>query len=272
MSHQPILCVDFDGVVHRYSRGWQDGALYDDVVPGWFAWARHAATMFDLVIYSSRSKTSAGIEAMKTWMAEQAKKAECLKSSQERGDFLNSLKYASQKPPAFLTIDDRCVRFDGDWTAPEMQPDALRAFKPWNQKPALVNDNPSTETECDDASRACSRLRAYALGQLARGAFGVDYEALVALAEEPDLQAWSPWQTMPAQDGQWFLWRDPERPDRLDADQAEPDESGFIVMKHGCGLQFYPECQPLRMTDEVRDAVARAEHVWREREAQRRTA
>lgn len=31
------IAVDFDGVLHRYSRGWADGAIYDEPVPDAFA-------------------------------------------------------------------------------------------------------------------------------------------------------------------------------------------------------------------------------------------
>lgn len=123
-QNKPILCIDFDGVIHSYERGWQDGVIYGTVTPGFFEWAKEAAKHFRLVIYSSRSGTPEGIAAMRSWLATQAQLAGLY--------FVPDFEFAHEKPPAFLTIDDRAIQFQGDWTA--LPPHELRAFKPWNAK------------------------------------------------------------------------------------------------------------------------------------------
>ena len=120
---KPTLCLDFDGVIHSYERGWQDGSIYGTVVPGFFEWAARAQNQFKLVIYSSRSKDDAGRLAMGSWLAERLR---------EWGGEPIDFVMAAEKPAAWLTIDDRAICFDGDWSDPTLQPDALRSFKPWN--------------------------------------------------------------------------------------------------------------------------------------------
>jgi hypothetical protein len=124
-----ILCIDFDGVIHAYSKGWQDGTIYDDVVPGFFDWAVEAKKVFRLVIYSSRSATSEGIDAMIQWLEIQ------LARRGPDGLSITDFEFASEKPPAWLTIDDRAICFKGDWTDPALSRHALLAFKPWMSTP-----------------------------------------------------------------------------------------------------------------------------------------
>lgn len=35
-----------------------------------------------------------------------------------------------------MTIDDRALTFDGDWSSPRYSAHAVRSFKPWNKRPA----------------------------------------------------------------------------------------------------------------------------------------
>lgn len=127
---KPILCIDFDGVIHSYDKGWQNGVIYGTVTPGFFDWAQEAAALFRLVVYSSRSKTPEGVAAMQDWLAEQMVLWMVDKNLSGPVNFSDSFEFASEKPPAFLTIDDRAVTFTGDWSA--IPPTVLRTFKPWN--------------------------------------------------------------------------------------------------------------------------------------------
>lgn len=117
--NKPIICLDFDGVIHSYERGWQDGDIYGTVTPGFWNWAVAAQEFFRLVIYSSRSKTPEGIRAMGEWLQRQW----------DREGRMPDFTYAHEKPPAFLTIDDRALTFRGDWD--ELPPAMLRRFRPW---------------------------------------------------------------------------------------------------------------------------------------------
>lgn len=149
ITDRPILCLDFDGVIHRYSRGWQDGSIYDGIVEGFWPWAMHAKEHFRLVVYSSRSRDPAGTLAMARWLMERYQEwggiggsgligsPPILTLRDNDGDEI-TFEFASEKPPAWLTIDDRAIQFRGDWGAAWLDPVTLRKFKPWNQGEALA--------------------------------------------------------------------------------------------------------------------------------------
>jgi hypothetical protein len=127
---RPTISVDFDGVVNPHSKGWQDGGLYErEVTPGFWTWLETVSQSFAVVIHSSRFAEDGAVELARGWLhaCHETAGSPCRAA-------LAAVRFSATKPPAWLTIDDRCVRFDGDWSADDLQPEALRAFKPWTQR------------------------------------------------------------------------------------------------------------------------------------------
>lgn len=127
---KPILCLDFDGVIHSYTSGWKGAAVIPDPpVLGAIEFMADALEHFTVAIYSSRSGQEGGIEAMKAavwkWWGD-ARGA----YSATRDEFAQ-IQWPTEKPPALVTLDDRAITFDGTW--PPIA--ELRAFQPWNKKP-----------------------------------------------------------------------------------------------------------------------------------------
>lgn len=120
------ICIDFDGVIHSYERGWQGGDIYGTIVPGFWEWAVEAEKIFELAVYSSRSATLEGRTAMRSWLKQQ------WEAWPGKGEM--PLIVVVDKPIAFLTIDDRCIRFEGNWSDPALDPKVLQIFKAWNNK------------------------------------------------------------------------------------------------------------------------------------------
>jgi len=130
MTNKPILCVDFDGVIHSYSSGWKEvDIIPDPPVVGAISWLLMAIEWWDVHIYSSRSKSAAGLMAMFEWTYNNAYRE---LPEADAKILMKNIKFSHEKPAAFLTIDDRAVCFDGDWS--KLDPETLRQFKPWNRK------------------------------------------------------------------------------------------------------------------------------------------
>jgi hypothetical protein len=134
---KPILCLDFDGVIHSYTSGWQGACVISDpYVPGFFSWAIKAVQHFKLVVYSSRSKEPGAIKAMQEWLGTQTINAVLageVSNGFEWPILFDNLEFTHEKPKAFLTIDDRAVCFQGDWDSWRYDPEHLIHFKPWNK-------------------------------------------------------------------------------------------------------------------------------------------
>lgn len=123
-KRKPILCIDFDGVIHSYTSGWKGaGTIPDPPVPGAFEAIRKYCEKFTVSIYSSRSSHTQGIIAMKQWFLENGWPMD---ETGSPGDIF----FPRSKPAARVSIDARAITFDG--TFPSVG-DIFR-FRPWNKK------------------------------------------------------------------------------------------------------------------------------------------
>ena len=117
------IAVDFDGVLHRYDSPWINEYTIPDLpVGGALEWvAEMLAAGFDIVIFTTRGKTTAGRDAVHNWLVKHWKDAPLLR-----------LQVTAEKPPALVYLDDRAMRFDGPGTFPTAQ--QIHAARPWNKR------------------------------------------------------------------------------------------------------------------------------------------
>ena len=127
---KPILVVDFDGVLHSYTSGWKGADIIpDEPVPGAIDFLLNAIEHFEVHVFSSRSCEPGGIGAMASWLIQNGLSEHLVAhggTDLTRDD--GKINFPSEKPPAFLSIDDRAITFKGEFPDPK----GLLDFKPWN--------------------------------------------------------------------------------------------------------------------------------------------
>jgi hypothetical protein len=128
MSFKKILVVDFDGVLHSYSSGWQGATkIPDQPVEGAIQFLKKAVEEFQVMIYSSRSKEPGGILAMQEWLGKYCSSWE---PEYTPNPWWGLIDWPTEKPAAWVTLDDRAICFTGEF--PSME--TLLEFKPWNKR------------------------------------------------------------------------------------------------------------------------------------------
>lgn len=127
---KPILCLDFDGVIHSYASGWKGAdVIPDPPVDGALQFIVDAMEHFTVVIFSSRSHQPGGREAMWQWLGYwSVDPVHGMPGDFDHGAW-SAIGWPVEKPPALVTLDDRALTFTGIWPSMEF----LKAFKPWNK-------------------------------------------------------------------------------------------------------------------------------------------
>ncbi len=100
--------IDFDGVIHKNSKGYYDGTIYDAPIEGARDALKRLASKYTVIIYSCKAKPDRGLVNGKTgteliwqWLRDN-----------DMAQFVN--KVTAEKPRARFYVDDKAVRFT-DW-------------------------------------------------------------------------------------------------------------------------------------------------------------
>ena len=102
------LGIDFDGVIHKCSKGYYDGSIYDVPVDSAYESLEKLAKKYTIIVYTCKAKPDRGLINGKTgttlvweWL-----------EKYDMSKFVN--KVTAEKPRATCYIDDKGVEFS-DW-------------------------------------------------------------------------------------------------------------------------------------------------------------
>ena len=105
-DEQINLGIDFDGVIHKNSKGFFDGTIYDDPIEGTKQALKLLSEKYTLICYTAKAKPDRmlingknGTELVWEWL--------------EKHDFTKYIsKVTSEKPRAVAYIDDKAIKFN----------------------------------------------------------------------------------------------------------------------------------------------------------------
>lgn len=102
--------IDFDGVIHKCSKGFYDGTIYDPPVEGVETALQRIAQKYQIIVYTAKAKQDrpivngkTGTELVWEWLRDN-----------NLDQFITAV--TAEKPRAVAYIDDKGVRFD-NWSA-----------------------------------------------------------------------------------------------------------------------------------------------------------
>lgn len=104
------VCIDFDGVIHQYSKGRHDDSIYDPPMPGAFDAIRLLISAgYAVVVFSARDTND-----IAAWMAAEF---DCVVDDGSTVFWRESpaILITNRKLPCWAYIDDRAIQFK-DWS------------------------------------------------------------------------------------------------------------------------------------------------------------
>ena len=100
------IAIDFDGVIHKNSKGFHDGTIYDEPIEGVKKGLEYLSKSYRLVIYSCKANPNrpvindkTGIQLIWEWLGKYGLQK-----------YIDNISY--EKPNAKYYIDDKAVKFE----------------------------------------------------------------------------------------------------------------------------------------------------------------
>lgn len=118
------ICIDFDGVLHDYSNGYQGENVFGDMIPG-----ADAATKVlkkngnTIIIYTTRPVT----DELKAWLKENNIAYDYINENPKQPKGSDGCKLIAD-----IYIDDRAICFRGNWTEWFLR--EIGEFSPWEKE------------------------------------------------------------------------------------------------------------------------------------------
>lgn len=106
----PTIALDFDGVIHAYSRGWHDGTIYDELMPGAVEGMRELLKNYAVFIFTARSN----LRAVADYVRDRLGVPVSVDHPEVPRQFWSTrdiVYVTGRKLPAVAYVDDRGVRF-----------------------------------------------------------------------------------------------------------------------------------------------------------------
>ena len=98
--------IDFDGVIHKNSKGYYDGTIYDDPIPGSLEALKVISQKYDIIIFTAKAKKDrgkingkTGTEMVWNWL-------------KKHNVDMYIKDVTAEKPRAVAYIDDKAIRFN----------------------------------------------------------------------------------------------------------------------------------------------------------------
>jgi hypothetical protein len=126
------LAVDFDGVIHKYRNGWADGSIYDEPFEGAEEFLREKLSSGEwaVFIHSTRNPRqirnwlikkmpntfgAMAVDCGQLWCGQDGFEVKIIPFWTKFWNRNDAIGISRRKLPAIAYIDDRAIRFNGDW-------------------------------------------------------------------------------------------------------------------------------------------------------------